>query len=74
MEYSIEFNDIVKRYRLGQSVTSIRDMVKNVGRRAEPEYHYAVNGVDFQLKRGESLGIIGPMERAKRRRLNCCQG
>ncbi len=74
MEYSIEFNNIVKRYRLGQSVTSIRDMVKNVGRRSEPEFHYAVNGVDFQLKRGESLGIIGPNGAGKTTTLKLLSG
>ena len=74
MDYSIEFNDIVKRYKLGKTVTSVRDIFKNWGAGSKPEYHYAVNGVSFQLKPGESLGIIGPNGAGKTTTLKLLSG
>lgn len=74
MEYSIEFIDIIKRYKLGKSVTSVRDVFRNIGTSSQAEYHYAVNGVNFRLKRGESLGIIGPNGAGKTTTLKLLSG
>lgn len=73
MEYSIEFNNIVKRYQLGKSVNSVRDLFRGFGRK-ETEYHYAVNDVSFRLKPGESLGIIGPNGAGKTTSLKLLSG
>lgn len=74
MDYSIEFNDIVKRYRLGKSVNSVRDLFRGMGKNNAPEYHYAVNDVSFKLKPGESLGIIGPNGAGKTTTLKLLSG
>lgn len=71
MDYSIEFNDIVKRYRIGKSVSSVRDIFR---KSEEPQFHYAVNGVSFQLKPGESMGIIGPNGAGKTTTLKLLSG
>lgn len=74
MEYSIEFNDIVKKYKLGKSVNSLRDLFRSRGKSNQPEFHYAVNDVNFKLKRGESLGIIGPNGAGKTTTLKLLSG
>ncbi|MEM9773167.1 MAG: ABC transporter ATP-binding protein [Chloroflexota bacterium] len=74
MNYSIEFNNIIKRYKLGKTVTSVRDVFRNIGSTGQAEYHYAVNDVSFQLKPGESLGIIGPNGAGKTTTLKLLSG
>jgi len=69
--YPIEFNDISKKFRMGEKVYALRDAIpklfssifKGYGKKLkglkEGEF-WAVKNVDFRMKKGEVLGIIGP--------------
>ena len=60
MAYSIEFDQISKRYRKGNKLTNLRELFMLRNNSVKAEYHWAVQNVSFQLEPGESLGIIGP--------------
>jgi lipopolysaccharide transport system ATP-binding protein len=57
---SIIFTDVSKRYRLGSSVPSLRNLFSIKQRPQAERYHWALKDVSFDLKAGEALGIIGP--------------
>ncbi|HRW06855.1 MAG TPA: ABC transporter ATP-binding protein [Caldilineaceae bacterium] len=59
MAPSIQFENVTKRYRIGQWLPSIREALSNNGKTAN-QYHLAVNDVSFALEPGEALGVIGP--------------
>ncbi|MGE3539932.1 MAG: ABC transporter ATP-binding protein [Candidatus Tectimicrobiota bacterium] len=69
-ENAIEVCDVWKRFRRGELHDSLRDFVPSLTRRllrrgtntaqlAAGDF-WALQGISFQLKRGEALGIIGP--------------
>lgn len=65
---AVEFEHVSKQFRLGQTHDSLRDLLASGMRRlvgkAEPakktDTLWAVRDVDFQVQRGDALGIIGP--------------
>ncbi|MFM8395222.1 MAG: ABC transporter ATP-binding protein, partial [Acidobacteriota bacterium] len=67
--FAIRVEGVSKRYQLGGRVESnptLRDRVVELarklrrgGRRTEPELLWALAGVDFEIKPGEVVGIIG---------------
>lgn len=60
MAPSISFDHVVKRYRIGQWLPSIREALTSTNGKHADQYHLAVNDVSFALEPGEALGIIGP--------------
>lgn len=60
MEYSIQVTNLSKRYRIGTSFMSLRDLFKSPERSTQNRYHWAIRNVNFGLVPGEALGIIGP--------------
>jgi lipopolysaccharide transport system ATP-binding protein len=64
----VHFDCVSKRYRLGLTRTSLPNLVTGLFRRrnGRPEtdpasqYLWALNGISFELKRGESLALVGP--------------
>jgi lipopolysaccharide transport system ATP-binding protein len=57
---SIIFSDVSKRYRLGISTPSLRNLT-SISRKSDVErYHWALRNVSFEVNAGEALGIIGP--------------
>jgi lipopolysaccharide transport system ATP-binding protein len=57
---TIKFDQVSKRYRIGQKLPPLRE-VFGMGRNAGSEnIHWAVKDVSFELLPGEGLGIIGP--------------
>ncbi|MEZ4622837.1 MAG: ABC transporter ATP-binding protein [Caldilineaceae bacterium] len=60
MAPSIEFDHVVKRYRIGQWLPSLREALSTANGHAADQYHLAVNDVSFALEPGEAMGVIGP--------------
>jgi ABC-type polysaccharide/polyol phosphate transport system ATPase subunit len=60
MAPSIQFEQVTKRYRIGQWLPSIREALSSTNGKSADQYHLAVNDVSFALEPGESLGVIGP--------------
>lgn len=60
MAPSIKFEQITKRYRIGQWLPSLREALHNNNGHNDEAYHTAVDNVSFALEPGEALGIIGP--------------
>ncbi len=65
----IDFNSVSKRYKLGFKKDALRDAIPNFFKSPfkkqhkhleHPEYLWALKDVNFQIKKGEFLGIIGP--------------
>lgn len=65
----IEFNKVSKKFKRGEKLTSLRDAIPNLFRKAvlagngdelKEEEFWAVRDVDFAVKKGEVVGIIGP--------------
>ena len=66
-ETVVRFQDVSKAYRLGVSRTSLPEVAKQFGRKlfggvdknAEAETHWALRDINFDLKRGDSLALVG---------------
>jgi lipopolysaccharide transport system ATP-binding protein len=61
-ESVIRLTDVFKKYRLGQmGYRTLREDIINCFKRAgkKEDYFWALKGVSFDLKRGESAGVIG---------------
>jgi len=61
-------NHVFKRFRRGEQHDSLRDLIPSLVKRAvrkdrerslAPEEFWVLNDVDFEVKKGETLGIIG---------------
>jgi lipopolysaccharide transport system ATP-binding protein len=68
-EVMISFNSVSKKYKLGFKKDALRDAIphffkslikKESEHSGHPKYIWALNNVNFQVKKGEFLGIIGP--------------
>lgn len=62
MSYSIRFDNVSKRYRVGRSLPSLRQIL-GLGRAENPQsphVHWAVRDVSWELAPSEALAIIGP--------------
>jgi homopolymeric O-antigen transport system ATP-binding protein len=65
-EIAIEVNDLSKRYEISgdqagyQLLTErITERIKHLGRGPKPQEFWALRDVGFEVKRGETLGVIG---------------
>jgi ABC-type polysaccharide/polyol phosphate transport system ATPase subunit len=57
---TIEVSQVSKRYRIGSSVPTLRTLLSDWKHDKSQNYHWAVRDLNFQLGKGEALGIIGP--------------
>jgi len=64
---TIEFHHIWKKFRKGESVTSLRDRITNIFNRlfaknvkSHTNWFWALQDINFHVEKGEVLGIIGP--------------
>ena len=60
MASSIKFDQITKRYRIGQWLPSLREALNSGNGQTGDSFHTAVDNVSFALEPGEALGVIGP--------------
>ena len=67
-EYSLRLNHVFKRFRRGERHDSLRDLIPSLVKRAvrpdreralAPEEFWVLNDISFDLRKGETLGIIG---------------
>ena len=59
-EFAVRATKIEKRYKLYErNRDRMLDALGLAGRKQRFKYHYALKGVDFEVKKGETVGIIG---------------
>ena len=59
-EFAIRASKIEKKYKLYErNRDRVLDAFGLAGRKDRFKYHYALKGVDFEVKKGETVGIIG---------------
>jgi lipopolysaccharide transport system ATP-binding protein len=65
-DVAIEVNDLSKRYEIGGDQAGylllterISERLKSFGRRPKPQEFWALQDINFEVKRGETLGVIG---------------
>jgi lipopolysaccharide transport system ATP-binding protein len=65
-DIAIEVNDLSKRYEIGGDQAGylllterITERIKTLGRRPKPQEFWALRGINFEVRRGETLGVIG---------------
>lgn len=65
---AIRFRSVSKRFRLGESHTSLRDLIPAMARsftgggrneRADERDFWALTDIDLEVRQGETLGVIG---------------
>jgi lipopolysaccharide transport system ATP-binding protein len=63
---AIEVNDLSKRYEISADqggylllTERITERFKSMGRRQKPQEFWALRDINFEVKRGETLGVIG---------------
>jgi lipopolysaccharide transport system ATP-binding protein len=68
-DVALEFNDVWKKFKRGEKFHSLRDLIPAMTKRLflgnhrgelEEQEFWALQGVSFQVRRGEALGVIGP--------------
>lgn len=63
-DHPVAFHDVVKRFARGEYHDSLRDVLTRIvsfGRKGrQADWFNAVDHLDFEVSRGEALGIIGP--------------
>lgn len=67
MSTVIEFHNVWKSFKLGQNVDSLRDLIPHLLGKFRPslnkqkkrETFWALKDVNFEIKRGETVGLIG---------------
>jgi lipopolysaccharide transport system ATP-binding protein len=65
-DVAIEVKDLSKRYEIGGDQAGylllterITQRIKTIGRRPKPQEFWALRDINFDVKRGETLGVIG---------------
>lgn len=67
-DVALRMNHVFKRFRRGEQHDSLRDLIPSLVKRAvrkdrerslAPEEFWVLNDVDFEVRKGETLGIIG---------------
>lgn len=59
----ITFNHVWKKFKKGEKLNSLRDVIPSLFRKRnglQKEEFWAVQDVDFEVEKGDVLGIIGP--------------
>src|SRR4051794_8635419 len=65
-DIAIEVNDLSKRYEIGGDQAGylllterLSERLKTIGRRPKPQEFWALRDINFEVKRGETFGVIG---------------
>lgn len=58
-DYSIEVNGLKKVYNLYDSSADRLKEILHIGKKTRHQEYYALNGISFKVKKGETFGIIG---------------